>query len=432
LTPSRLGGPATVADDGSSAFSLPSPALGAEERRAFAIGNAFFKDNWVTAPASTAGRDGLGPIFNARSCSACHLRDGRGRPPEAGEAEATGLLLRLGVPGAGADLDHPVYGGQIQDHAILGVRPEARVEIRTEVVRGEHGDGSPYELQRPSYALAELGYGPLGDGARLGARVAPQMIGLGLLEAIPAGAIEAGADPHDRDADGISGRASHVACRRSGGVALGRFGWKASQATVEEQVAAAFDNDIGITSSLFAAEALGLRQAGEITFVSGGAPELSAEKLARVTFYSQTLAVPVQRAAEEPEVRRGTELFLAAGCGACHTPTWRTGPRAVIPAYAGVEIHPYTDLLLHDLGPELADQKRDGEAAEAEWRTPPLWGIGLFETVNGHTRYLHDGRARNLAEAILWHGGEAEAARERFRALPAAERGALLAFLGSL
>ena len=223
-----------------------------------------------------------------------------------------------------------------------------------------------------------------------------------------------------------------VVSRRTGAPALGRFGWKATQPSVEEQVAAAFVNDIGITSSLFAEEAVGSALAEKLEYASGGEPELDDHKLARVTFYSQVLAVPAQRGAEDAEVRRGAELFASAGCAACHTPSWRTGPSAVLPEYAEQTIHPYTDLLLHDLGRGLADGKRDGDAAPEEWRTPPLWGIGLFEAVSGHTRYLHDGRARDLAEAVLWHGGEAERARERFRLMPQDERAALLAFLGSL
>lgn len=414
------------------AFGYPVPALDAIQRRAFAVGNAFFKDNWVAAPGTTTGRDGLGPLFNARSCSSCHLRDGRGRPPHPGEQDLPGLILRIGVPGEGGDVPHPEYGEQLGDHAVHGVAPEARLVIEEHAIQGSYGDGRTFELIRPGYRLEDPAHGPLGEDLRLGARVASQLIGLGLLEAVPEEDLVAHADPEDLDEDGISGRIHLVLDRRTGERRAGRFGWKATQPSVEQQVAAAFVNDIGITSSLFPDEALGARQADEIEFSSGGDPELSDRQLERVTFYSQVLAVPAQRDPQAPRVQRGRELFDELACATCHRPTLRTGGSAVIEAFTFQTVHPFTDLLLHDMGPGLADGKTDGDATPAEWRTPPLWGIGLFEAVNGHTRYLHDGRARDLAEAILWHGGEAEASREAFRLLPAEDRGALLAFLGSL
>ncbi len=432
LEAGRLGGAATTADDGINAFSYPSPTLDRMERRAFSVGNAFFKDNWVTAPASASARDGLGPLFNARSCSSCHLRDGRGAPPDSGLVEEPGLLIRIGVRADGGDLPHPAYGGQIQDHAVLGLAPEARVRIRHETLTGSFADGTTYELAKPVYVLEELAYGPLGDDAVLGPRVAGHMVGLGLLEAIPADALLAQEDPNDVDGDGVSGRAHRVTSLRTGEPAIGRFGWKATQPTVEEQVAAAFVNDIGITSPLQPREVVRPAQAERFEVVSGGSPELDERKLQRVTFYSQTLAVPAQRDASSPAVRAGRAQFDALGCAACHTPTWTTGDEAVTSGYRNQTIHPFSDLLLHDLGPELADEKHDGEATPAEWRTPPLWGIGLFEVVNGHTRYLHDGRARTLEEAVLWHGGEALASRDAYLALAREQREALLAFLRSL
>lgn len=425
--PGRHQDAVTIADATANAFGLPSPLLSAAERRAFAVGNSFFKQNWVTAPASTEGRDGLGPLWNARSCSSCHFKDGRSRPPEADEVERHGLLIRIGIPTRnGPDAPHPVYGAQIQDRANLGIAAEASVVIETRDVPGRYGDGSPFTLLAPSYTLRELGYGPLTAPYGLGPRVAPQLIGLGLLEAIPAAAIVAQADPDDRDGDGISGRAHHV------GTQLGRFGWKAGQPTVATQTAAAFVNDMGITSALQPDEVLTATEAGRITFTSGGTPEIDDLAFARVVFYTRTLAVPAPRQTDDPQVMAGREHFQAFGCAACHTPTFVTGAVDWHAGHAAQTIHPFTDLLLHDLGPELADGKHDGEASPAEWRTAPLWGIGLIPVVNGHSRYLHDGRARDLAEAILWHGGEAMAAKERFRSAPAAERAALLAFLGSL
>ena len=421
----RLGGPAaTIQRADAQAFSFPSPTLTATQRRAFSVGNALFKTNWVSAPASAAGRDGLGPLFNARSCSACHLRDGRGRPAERGEAAETGDLVRVALGGA----PHPLYGGQLQDRAILGAQPEPAPLLEWEELPGLYPDGVRYSLRRPRWR----GAGSHQEGLAYTALVAPHMIGLGLLEAVPSATLHALADPEDHDGDGISGRVHLVRDRRTGELAPGRFGWKASQPTVEQQVAAAFVHDIGITSSLFPEEPLSMEQLEQNPSAASEAPELDDLKLSRVTFYSQVLAVPAQRAAGEPEIRSGEEHFSVLGCAACHRPALRTGPEAVLSGYQSVEIHPYTDLLLHDLGAGLADGRPEGDASGSEWRTPPLWGVGLFDAVNGHSFYLHDGRARSLEEAVLWHGGEAARSRDAFMALSAGQRHDLLAFLASL
>lgn len=433
--PSRapLGGPATVADVSPNAFGFASPTLSGRERRAFVVGNAFFKDNWVQAPASAAGRDGLGPLFNARSCSACHFKDGRGRPAEVGEQAVTGLLLRLGVPRQdGPDWPHPSYGVQLQDRAIHGVAPEASFSIDHEVVRGTFADGTGYALQAPRYVVDFPGRGASAGAMTVGPRVAPQVIGLGLLEAVPSAALLARADPDDADGDGISGRAHMVPDLRSGALVVGRFGWKATQPTVEQQTAAAFVHDMGLTNPLFPDESLTSEQRATVAFVSGGSPEVSGRKLDRVTFYCQTLAVPAQRAPDDATVARGEALFERMGCAKCHVPEQRTGACACVDAYRDVVFRPYTDLLLHDMGEGLADGKRDGDAGPSEWRTPPLWGVGLFDAVNGHTRYLHDGRARDLEEAVLWHGGEAAQAQTAYRTASRVDREALLAFLRSL
>ncbi len=421
----------TVGDASSQAFGFPSPLLTATDRRAFSVGNAVFRTNWVTAPASAAGVDGLGPLFNARSCSSCHLHDGRSRPPEPGASDRSGLLVRIGVRnGDGPDAPHPVFGEQIQDAAVAGVAPEATVEVTWRTVHGAYGDGEAFELVAPEYALRDLAYGPLGTDVALGGRTAPHLIGLGLLEAVPDAALLAAADADDRDGDGVSGRVHSVAAL-GGGTAIGRFGWKATQPTVLSQTAAAFANDMGITSSLHPDERLSVAERASITFSSGGEPEIDDDKLGRVVFYTRTLAVPEARDADAPAVVAGAELFRSFGCAACHTPELRTGAAAFHPAFGDRTIRPFTDLLLHDMGPGLADGKRDGDAAPGEWRTPPLWGIGLIRVVNGHERLLHDGRARGIAEAILWHGGEGERSRELFRAAPRAQRDELVAFVRS-
>lgn len=420
-----------VADATANAFGNPSPLLGAADRRAFQVGNSLFKANWVEAGASASGLDGLGPLFNARSCSSCHLRDGRSRPPEPQERERHGLLLRIGVHAEdGADAPHPAYGGQVQDDAQRGAKAEARVEIRYESRKGAYGDGAEFELLAPSYALSQLAYGELGDRAALGPRVAQHLVGLGLLESISDDRLIELADERDTDRDGISGRAHRVTSAVTGNLTIGRFGWKATQPTVLEQVAAAFVNDIGITSPIFPAETLTTAQS--TLAADQPEPEIDAKKLDRVAFYSRAIAVPAPRNQADAQVVQGRSLFTEFGCAACHVPSHVTGDVAFHPAFARIAIEPYTDLLLHDMGEGLADGKRDGDATPSEWRTPPLWGIGLIETVNGHQRLLHDGRARGLAEAVLWHGGEGERAKERFRLAPVVQREALLAFLRSL
>ena len=434
LLVAELGGDTTAFTATRNAFGLPARNLEAAERRTFAVGNSFFRQNWVTAPASTEARDGLGPTFNAMSCSACHHLDGRGRPPAGPEDGQPGLLLRLSVPGRdahGGPLPEPVYGGQLQDRAILGVPVEGEFIIVYREVPGTFADGESYSLRHPEYRIRNLAFGAMEPGVMQSPRVAPAIIGMGLLEAIPAADIIAAADPDDADADGISGRVNMVWDVRAGAPALGRFGWKANQPTVEQQTAGAFLGDLGITSPLFPAENCPAAQGDCRSAPSGGAPEIGAERLGKVTRYTQTLAVPAMRGVDDPQVRQGARLFAAAGCALCHTPRHVTGT-SDIAALRGQVIYPYTDLLLHDMGAELADGRPDFGAGGREWRTPPLWGIGLVATVNGHTMFLHDGRARNLTEAILWHGGEGAASRDAFKGLTKGERAALIRFLESL
>ena len=425
----RLGGPATVEIATPDSFGLSAPGITSEERRAFSVGNSFFRDNWVAAPASTEGRDGLGPLFNANSCSACHADDGRGRPPLARGEVGLGLVVFVS-PRDADGAPHPLYGKQLQDQGISGVAPEAEIVLRAVPVPGAYPDGTKFELVRWETSFERPAYGPLGD-VRTSLRIGPQVIGGGLLEAVPDAAIAARADPEDRDGDGISGRV-HMVPGADGARRVGKFGWKASQPTLDGQVMAALHEDMGITNDAHPAESLSAGERAAITAPSGGSPEADAHKVGRIAHYCRVLAVPMQRDAAAPTVERGRRLFTDAGCTACHVPTMSTGDASPVALLRNATFHPYTDLLLHDMGEGLADDRRDGDATGREWRTPPLWGIGLVETVNGHTRFLHDGRARNLEEAVLWHGGEAQRSRDRFMAMPAADRKALLAFLESL
>ena len=429
----ELGGETTREVAGPNAFSFPAPTLNDDERRAFEIGDSFFTQNWVIAPASTDARDGLGPIFNAQACASCHLRDGRGIPASTGDG-GLGLIIRLSVPGesaTGGPLGHSVYGDQLQDRSILGVPAEAELVISYTEQPGTFADGTPYSLRVPTYDLVAPAHGELPDDLMISPRLAPQVIGMGLLEGIPEDDLLAAADPDDADGDGVSGRPNRVWNPASEQIELGRFGWKANAPTVQAQAAAAFNGDIGITSSLSPAQACTEAQAECGQAPDGGEPEVTDERLANVTFYSRTLGVPAMRNVDEPGVGRGAEAFVELGCSSCHTPAHTTGSDAVA-ALSEQQIFPYTDLLLHDMGPELADDRPDFAASGSEWRTPPLWGIGLIEVVNGERFLMHDGRARTLEEAILWHGGEATGAREAFRTAPADVRADLLGFLESL
>jgi CxxC motif-containing protein (DUF1111 family) len=427
------GGSGTVVNDTISAFGQPARNLPLSQRTDFFVGNALFNRDWVTAGASTTGSDGLGPVFNARSCSSCHFRDGRGRPPIEPDESFIGLLFRLSIPGSdahGGPLPDPNYGGQLNQAAILHVPTEGAASVVYEEVAGSYGDGEPYSLRRPVYDF-DLTFGAFDPEIQISPRTAPFLIGLGLLEAVDDDTILAAADPDDRDADGISGRANLVWDRRRGETVLGRFGWKANVPTLEQQNAGAFLGDIGVTSDLFPEQNCTPVQTACVAARDGGTPEVDQNKIDSVTFYTRYLAVPARRDVGDPQVMAGERLFSAIGCAACHTPTVFTGSTAETPL-AEQRIHPYTDLLLHDMGEGLADDRPDFLADGREWRTPPLWGLGLLEVVNRHTLLLHDGRARGVAEAILWHDGEAADARERFRNLNADERAALIRFLESL
>ncbi len=435
------GGATTVFETGVNAFSLPAANLSVSRRDRFSIGNSFFRNPWVIAPSSTSARDGLGPLYNTNTCQSCHVKDGRGRLP-AGKEPMLSALVRLSVPAVSEAeqetarrkgvVPEPVYGGQLNNSGIPGVSPEGKVKLEYEYSTGQFADGERYELRRPVLKIEQTAYGALHSGILTSLRVAPVMIGLGLLETIPESDILTNADIHDADKNGISGRPNKVwdiAMQQS---ITGRFGWKAGQPSVKQQAAGAFNGDIGITSSLFPEQPCTETQSVCRQAPTGGEPEISDEILDFVAFYAKTLAVPARRNADDPAVQRGEQLFHAARCAACHVPHYKTGQARDFPELSAQEIFPYTDLLLHDMGEGLSDGRPEFEAAGTEWRTPPLWGIGLISTVNGHTFFLHDGRARNLMEAILWHAGEADAARSAVMKMSRQERRELLAFLNSL
>ena len=432
-----------------NAFSQPSGNIAFADELNFKVGNGLFRKLWVSSPSSTLASDGLGPLFNARSCQRCHLKDGRGHPPENAQDNAISMFLRVSIPaptdadvadieGYIATLPDPHYGTQLQDFSVQGFTSEYRLEIAYDEEIITLADGTEVSLRHPIYTAADLGYGPLHPDAMLSARVAPQMIGLGLLGAIPAADILAGADPNDLDGDGISGRPNVVWSSQFDQPMLGRFGLKAGSPTVREQSAAAFAGDIGISTPLFPAGA-GECTAAQIECINAihgdgddRGTELDAEGLDLVTFYSSNLGVPARRNMDDPQVMRGKQVFYETGCVACHTPSFVTHRLNDQPEQSFQLIWPYTDMLLHDMGPGLADNRPEARATGTEWRTPPLWGIGLTEQVSGHTYFLHDGRARSLLEAILWHGGEATAQRDAVTQMTTQDRNALIAFVESL
>ncbi len=433
------------------AFSHPSANMTFDNQLAFRVGNGIFKKVWVSSPSSTLSSDGLGPLFNARACQRCHLKDGRGHPPAEGESPVS-MFLRLSIPPQ-TDADRealasyltnvipdPTYGGQLQNFSIQGLTAEGDMKITYTPLPVTLADGTVVTLRAPTYEAVNLAYGPAHEDLMVSPRVAPPMIGMGLLEAIPEADILNLADPDDADGDGISGRANTVFSVEANATMLGRFGWKAGEPTVAQQSAGAFRGDIGISTPLFPTHHGDCQPGAQdkcLNAPHGGSKdgkitEATPEMFDRVVFYSRNLAVPARRDIDDPQVLEGKKQFYAAGCISCHTPKFVTARDTIGEEQSFQLIWPYSDLLLHDMGDGLADNRPEGAASGTEWRTQPLWGIGLTKAVNDHTFFLHDGRARNVLEAILWHGGEAQASRDKVVDMTTAEREALLAFVNSL
>ncbi len=420
----------TVAGGGREAFAQPLPGLSDQDREQFFLGRGLFRQSWVIAPAADSAA-GLGPLYNQLSCIACHPKNGRGRAPDDG-LPMRSMLLRLSLPGTGAHggpQPHPVYGDQLSEQGVPGVPAEGSATLAWELFSVRLDDGTEVAMRRPRIELRALNYGPAPD-LLLSARVASPVFGLGLLASID------DADLLARAAlakpDGVRGRVNRVWQPETERMAIGRFGLKANSASLRVQIADAMLGDLGITSTLHPRENCSAAQLACQRAPSGGSPELTEAELQAMTFYLQHVAAPARRDRDDPVVRRGEQLFERTGCVHCHLPQQRTRAEAVSPHLAAVTFHPYTDLLLHDMGDGLADGRPDFAASGREWRTPPLWGIGLVESINEYASYLHDGRARSLTEAVLWHDGEARVARDRYAALPREEREALQRFLLSL
>ncbi|MEA5471085.1 di-heme oxidoredictase family protein [Spirulina sp. 06S082] len=427
------GGKTTVFNRTSKAYEQPSVGLNEIESERHFEGDLAFDAVFVTPPARI--NPGLGPLFNNASCTGCHIRNGRGLP-EKGQ-----LLVRVSEsrqnsgettsnrqpvistyhPEASVSLGNapPVegLGTQIQDQGVYGYKPEATVAIAWEEQEGEYGDGTSYSLRSPHPQIILANGKPISPAILTSLRIPPPVFGLGLIEAIPEKTIRDLADPDDRDRNGISGRPNQVWDVEKEAIVLGRFGWKANNPNLLQQTASAYINDMGVTNPLFPE--------------SDEKPDIDRKTLENAEFYAQSLAVPGRILLDDAEVKQGEKLFQQANCASCHIPTLSTG-NYKIEALAQQTIHPYTDLLLHDMGEGLADGRPDFLATGREWRTQSLWGIGLTQTVLPYSSYLHDGRARTLEEAILWHSGEAENSKEQFRKMSQGDRAALVRFLRSL
>ncbi|MBM9502103.1 c-type cytochrome [Leptospira sp. 201903071] len=415
---------------GATAFRQFAPDFSLNAISEFTVGQTVFEVPWIPGfSAALPDRDGLGPFFHSNSCVSCHL--GNGRALEEDGDVLTFSLVRLSS-GLNSHSPDPQYGGQFQPNSVAGVTKEGTVILTYQEIEGKFADGSGYSLRSPIFNFSNLGYGALPGDVKTSLRVPQQVIGLGLLEAVPENTILSFADPSDLDGDGISGRTNYIPNLNGSGSSLGRFGWKANNPSLIRQNSAAFLGDLGITSPLFPNENCTTNQTQCQAAANGGAPEVPQSKIDAITNYMKLVAVPVRRKPSNASVLSGKELFFKAGCKNCHIPKMLTRSDAAFPELSNQTIRPYTDLLLHDMGDGLADQRPDEEADGREWRTPPLWGIGLFEEVNGHTRYLHDGRARDLNEAVLWHGGEAEKSKNYYLQLDIRQRNHLLNFLKSL
>jgi len=414
------GGATTLFDATQDAYHLPAPNLAGARLQRHLAGQIGFRSAFDPAPGQV--NFGLGPLFNDVACEACHVRGSRTRGVR---------LLRVSVEGVdtqGAPNPVPGFGTQIQDRAIIEFEPEANVDVQWTTVQGAFADGSPYSLRRPVPVITRT-YAAFGASAS-SLRAPRPLFGMGLLEAVPDATLEFMADPGDSNGDGISGRVNRVWDIASESLVVGRFGWKAGQPSLRQQTDAAYVEDMGVTSSLFPQEAT----AGQVGGSDGldDDPEIPDAQVEGVLFYLRTLGVPARRDVNDAQVREGESLFNLLGCAGCHVPSLVSGDLEGVAEVSGQVFFSYTDLLLHDMGDGLDDNRPVFAADGGEWRTPPLWGLGLADVVAAQTEYLHDGRARSVEEAILWHGGEAEAARGGFVALGASARATLLRFLASL
>ncbi|MDP7592224.1 MAG: di-heme oxidoredictase family protein [Litorilituus sp.] len=439
----NTGGDMTVKRLSTRSFIYAGKGATRKQQLDFWTGFSLFRDPWVTAPSATKDRDGLGPLFNARSCIACHQAGGRAAMSKTGESIPTALIMRLGFTTPEIDHSNNVYGGQIQPRVTKFVdgqqssppSAEAWLSLEYTLINGQFADGETYQLQHPKYTLTRLGYGALPEHALPSPRYAPNIFGAGLLDAISDEDLLAQEENKHAIKQGISAKYNRVYNVKSGQMELGRFGFKAKHPTLYQQVAAAFRDDIGITNSYFTDDSCTKQQVLCIQASKLGEHEnveIPDKLLNLVVTFNRLLGVPPARNLSKPQQQSGQLIFHQLGCQQCHTPSYITDKNYPVAALAKQKIWPYTDLALHDMGEGLADGVYEYQATGSEWRTPPLWGIGLQKKITGHQRFLHDGRARSINEAILWHGGEAADAQHKYTQLTKVQRQALLTFLKSI
>jgi CxxC motif-containing protein (DUF1111 family) len=437
----KPGGETTKKSVSGRTFIHPAQNVPLMKQLDFWDGFSFFRDPWIASPSITKDRDGLGPLFNARSCKTCHVDGGRGKPAIHGEKAPPALLIRfLNINKYMADSR---YGGQLQPFSVRlshskltePLLPEGQVKVYYDEIKGFYDDGDEYTLRKPRYELSDLNYGVLDSDTRISARYAPAVYGMGLLDAISEQDLLSLQDINDVNGDGISGKYNRVQNTTTGKLEIGRFGFKGHHPTLKQQIADAFLNDIGITNPVFSKETclshqVACKQAGSVD------PDHVLDipkKLHDLTVYmGQTIAVPKPRDLDSQKSRYGRNLFYKIGCQNCHTPRFTTIKDYPISELADQTIWPYTDLALHDMGAGLADEGIENLAQGNEWRTPPLWGIGMQQRVQGFSAFLHDGRARTIEEAILWHGGEAANQQKIFTQLSKQDRKALLYFINQI
>jgi CxxC motif-containing protein (DUF1111 family) len=421
------GGAATVFDETSRAFTNAVDGLSERDLKVHNFGDKAFEETFVSSPAPIFG--GLGPVFNNVSCISCHHNDGKGTPTAG--LSTSSLLFRISIPGMdihGGPLPAPGFGLQLQDQALFGVKPEAQISISYTGVIVTYPDGTAVTLRKPTYTIVNT-YTGLPATYLISPRLAPPVFGTGLLENIPEQTILSFIDANDKNGDGITGKANYIYNPYTQKTELGRFGLKANTSSILLQVASAYQQDMGITSYIFPQESVaGQPQADNLK----DDPELPDSTLNAVSFYVRTLAVPARRNTTDADIKAGEALFTQINCSGCHKPAIQTGIDVTLSQISNQYIHPYTDLLLHDMGDDLADNRPDFLATGQQWRTTPLWGIGLFGKTNGIPYYLHDGRATTLEEAILWHGGEASKSKQQFMQLSKTDRNKLIKFIQSL
>jgi len=423
------GGSATVSPrDPKRAYATATSALDGLAALDAAAGEGLFARLWVSAPASTRAADGLGPLYNARACTSCHVNHGRGHPPDAGGTPGVAMALRLAGPDGAPD---PVLGQQVQHLAVAGLKAEAQAHLDWHEFPVTLVDGEVVHLREPVITLSQFGYGPPAPETALGARIAPPLIGMGLIERI---------DPADilANESRVGGRARMIADPVAYGGAdgvgakLARFGRRAGTVSLQHATAAALAVDIGMSTPLFPdpwGDCTAAQPAcRDAPHGDGDARvhEISNTGLNLIVQHLASLGVPSPR--HTGDTAQGAKIFAEAGCATCHRPSYQ-----IDTADGPDTISPYSDFLLHDMGPGLASTAPEAGVSSGEWRTAPLWGLGWTSIVGeGLESYLHDGRARSVLEAILWHGGAAQSARDHVAALPAEDRAALIRYLESL